>query len=557
MFDLLMHYGDMFAMEFFLLVVFDECHYCIGSHHYNAMMKRFYHTLPKEKRPHIVGLSATVLCRVKPKYTLEHLECMLNTFESNIDAKVVSHTKTATTIGAEEKDILYTIQTYGPSEQLPLVDDFEVSEKRKAECRQLVQLFDDLGPMALSIYCSILAREVSRNKYEGESRRKLWNLIRYLKTVAEFGDRLSRKCPRGGRSDKLLALEELLEYHVEENGGSDTTCIVFVERRITALALDAFFRWRLEQLENKNWYRAGSVRGINLPVEKTAGGSVSSKVSCSSTTLSDSWSSLAATTAVSAATGTMKLQPVLAKPKVSLFSRMDQFADADGDDDMDSSGERGTVHFEESTTISIRSDSIAVSANHGSGDIGPSPPTNFSQFMDAEDDQSETLTQDYLAHVRSGFDDNQCLDQRDKDPSTKDDPIEISVVKNSNLLANQFKDASNSNDKADAPEIDKENPEGCMDDVDCSEQDLAQLKDTIRCKSLVRHSTSIFKCLHKSHRRRCENDKEKEIQKPWLHQETKINEVIGALRRNEISKNFLVLYHSYSVLMSSFSVVLL
>ena len=49
---------------------------------------------------------------------------------------------------------------------------------------------------------------------------------------------------RQGRTDKLLALEELLEEEIEEFGGRDTVGLVFVERRVTAMALHNYFQWR-------------------------------------------------------------------------------------------------------------------------------------------------------------------------------------------------------------------------------------------------------------------------------------------------------------------------
>lgn len=54
-----------------------------------------------------------------------------------------------------------------------------------------------------------------------------------------------------------MALEELIETLIEEKGGTNTIGLVFVERRITALALHCYFLWRHERIAegkaNSSW----------------------------------------------------------------------------------------------------------------------------------------------------------------------------------------------------------------------------------------------------------------------------------------------------------------
>jgi hypothetical protein len=57
-----------------------------------------------------------------------------------------------------------------------------------------------------------------------------------------------------------MALEEQLERLIEKNGGADTVGLVFVDRRITALALHAFFRHRQNAIDQGTWTRAGPAR---------------------------------------------------------------------------------------------------------------------------------------------------------------------------------------------------------------------------------------------------------------------------------------------------------
>lgn len=63
-----------------------------------------------------------------------------------------------------------------------------------------------------------------------------------------------------GRTDKLLALEELLEGEIEKRSGAETVGLIFVERRITAMALHNYFRWRSEEADKTKLARAKTLR---------------------------------------------------------------------------------------------------------------------------------------------------------------------------------------------------------------------------------------------------------------------------------------------------------
>ena len=57
-----------------------------------------------------------------------------------------------------------------------------------------------------------------------------------------------------------MALEELLEGEIEQHGGTDTVGLVFVERRITAMALHNYFLWRESKIDHGAFARANAVR---------------------------------------------------------------------------------------------------------------------------------------------------------------------------------------------------------------------------------------------------------------------------------------------------------
>ena len=71
-----------------------------------------------------------------------------------------------------------------------------------------------------------------------------------------------------GRTDKLLALEELLEEQIEEHGGAETVGLVFVERRITAMALHNYFVHRSKELDKGEWTRAGKIRRMQYSLAR-------------------------------------------------------------------------------------------------------------------------------------------------------------------------------------------------------------------------------------------------------------------------------------------------
>ena len=289
--DLLMHYGDMFQMSRFNLVVFDECHYASGNHQYCAIMDKWYHPLPKEKRPRILGLTASPLINVKHSHSDEKLGQMLSSLETTLDATVAS-LKDLGVVGegllhkpAAEKHVFYQGTSVPPS--FPSHEDRGLHEARIREFRQLDALYADIGPLAVGIYCQTLIREISCNVFEQESSKQFTVLIEHLQRIADFCEEECKKCPMNGRSQKLLQLERLLEEQIEFKGGRETVGLVFVERRITALALFNYFQHRQEAIEAKKWTRAAEMDAENTEKPSVATSEVDKDVDDDSDDMSD------------------------------------------------------------------------------------------------------------------------------------------------------------------------------------------------------------------------------------------------------------------------------
>ena len=264
MHDLLMHYEDVFQMKRFCLLILDECHYATRNHVYASIMGKWYHPLPITERPHVLGLTASPLLNVKYTHSDEQLETMLAQLERKLDSQVVClkdlEIDRETNLlhkPAEEKHILYRDMQHMPP--LPSCEDVGLHKSRHREFHQLDGLYTELGPLAVSIYCRTLAREVSRNDFEKETMDEFRCVVQHLLRIADYCDEQFKSCPWNGRSDKLLALEEQLEQLIEHHGSAETVGIVFVERRITALALHDFFRARQAGIDEGTWIRASRV----------------------------------------------------------------------------------------------------------------------------------------------------------------------------------------------------------------------------------------------------------------------------------------------------------
>ena len=270
--DLLMHYGDMFRMDRFNLVVIDECHYASsGNHAYRNLMKKFYHPLELEKRPRVLGLTASPLLNVKESHDDKQLSSMLDNLERTLDSKMVSAVGLITThdgddtqtgsigsvnTGSDTSGFLHRVireQTFNYRGKnmirtIPIADNLDLLPSRYREFKQLEQLYKDLGPLVLMIYCTVLRRELSKNIFENESTLQFDCAVSHLKRIEEFCSQETKYLPHMGRNDKMLALEELIETLIEEQGGAKTIGLVFVERRITAIALQCYFLWRNQQI---------------------------------------------------------------------------------------------------------------------------------------------------------------------------------------------------------------------------------------------------------------------------------------------------------------------
>jgi superfamily II DNA or RNA helicase len=186
-----MHYADMFQIRRFNLLVIDECHYATGNHAYAVIMNKFYHSTPKEECPHVVGLTASPLVNVKENHSDEQLATMLSNLERTLDATLAPTSGLVSDFGsglliksAEERVVDYRGTNVG--RDIPSADNLDLHESRYREMRQLNQLYKDLGPLVLSLYCKTLVRELSRNEFENETSQQFNRAVKHLIHIATF-----------------------------------------------------------------------------------------------------------------------------------------------------------------------------------------------------------------------------------------------------------------------------------------------------------------------------------------------------------------------------------
>lgn len=124
---------------------------------------------------------------------------------------------------------------------LPDKKKFRIHWVRKKEIDQLVKLHEELGPCVTEVYSKVLRNELSRDRYDGETDTQYKEMLRYLEELAEQCSKQRRMCPNKGRTNKLIQLEKLLSNLLSGCPNEDVG-ILFVEMRITALALHVYFQ---------------------------------------------------------------------------------------------------------------------------------------------------------------------------------------------------------------------------------------------------------------------------------------------------------------------------
>lgn len=247
------------------LLVVDECHNCTGNSSYVNLLNNYYHKTKPEDQPRVLGLTASPLINVKKNHSDQQLDDELARLEKIMDARIVSLDDIGLEEGDEHKGLWLKeadekLVRYEPTPPplvgtLPDADNktlFQLHSRRRKEFRNFTTLYNDVGAFPLGLYARHLLEDLSRNTYENESANQFLSAQQYIRSLVSFSEQECIAAPELGLSSKLLVLEALLQREIEGNstGANKAVCVVFVQRRITALALKVYFSRRLESKTN-------------------------------------------------------------------------------------------------------------------------------------------------------------------------------------------------------------------------------------------------------------------------------------------------------------------
>lgn len=146
----------------------------------------------------------------------------------------------------------------------PPTNGLKLTSTRGKQLKHLEDLYTELGPYIVGVYSGALKDEIAVDVFFHESQAQFETAVKYLERLVTFCDEQCQTHPKLGRSDKLLALEELVLQQVRERG--DAVGLIFVKRRATALALNEYFRRRSKAIEtDRSWPSARELRNPQMP----------------------------------------------------------------------------------------------------------------------------------------------------------------------------------------------------------------------------------------------------------------------------------------------------
>jgi superfamily II DNA or RNA helicase len=254
------------------LLILDECHNCRGKNPYATVMTYYYRAedVPADKRPRVLGLTASPLINVTPDQSDSQLEENLRDFERLMNARIVSLEQLG--LADDDKDVLaarpcarltrvpyWSTDWSGFDERLRLnvdSDPFQLHPVRLKELTRFKTLYEDLGPLPVKLYVNLILQDIKRNTFEDECPMQFERAKLYLGEIVSFCSKVLEDTPEHWVSAKLCTLEDLLQREMEDSGcsGGSVSGVVFVKERITAMALEVYFSHRGTVMsESKPW----------------------------------------------------------------------------------------------------------------------------------------------------------------------------------------------------------------------------------------------------------------------------------------------------------------
>ncbi|CAO3607529.1 unnamed protein product [Mucor fragilis] len=257
-----LHHGFI-SLEKVNLLIFDECHHATKKHPFNLIMREFYDRCPFEHRPKIFGMTAS------PMHARTTVERSVSQLEKNLNARVYTATNMENLDISIPKPKEYSIQ-YDPT---PRYEETEMSKKireklgsigRYKRCFIITHdILTSLGPWCSDRMWKSMLTELERkmtNMTQDLERDALIDEDLALRETHEYVDPI--EFPRNPNvydrslfSPKIAVLIRVLQFAADKI--PDFCCIIFVERRHTAKAIQAL----IESLDSLSHIRCDSLIG--------------------------------------------------------------------------------------------------------------------------------------------------------------------------------------------------------------------------------------------------------------------------------------------------------
>ena len=121
--------------------------------------------------------------------------------------------------------------------------DFFLAPIRIKEIENLKQVYIELGPLPVSIYCGVLLCEISQATNNSENDEQFCAMKSFLAKLKDYCIKRCSTFGHGGRTDKLVKLEAILRDEIPSSRTAKSTRgIIFLDMRITVMTLYCYFQ---------------------------------------------------------------------------------------------------------------------------------------------------------------------------------------------------------------------------------------------------------------------------------------------------------------------------
>ncbi|KAI9494240.1 hypothetical protein BDB00DRAFT_928356 [Zychaea mexicana] len=229
------------------LIIFDECHHATKRHPYNLIMKEHYQRCEKDQRPKIFGMTASPV-HAKSKSVEESIFQL----EANLDSRVYT-TQNAHSISQAVNRPGEIIVTYSTQDQYEQTRLSKLVNQKIGHLERYKRIFlatsnacEQLGPWCCDRLLYHLLKAQNDRVYDetqelpmdrlNDEDRATRQAYEYTIGVAHDDPKLLDNSQFSGKIIQLMRILDIMRRK------DDFCCIIFVERRHTAVAIDLLIK---------------------------------------------------------------------------------------------------------------------------------------------------------------------------------------------------------------------------------------------------------------------------------------------------------------------------